>query len=164
MTSFRKAQANRMNALTSTGPRSINGKRRSSGNARKHGLSVCAHLDASANKEAVRLALDIAGVDGSLEMQRLALKIANSHFDWLRVRDARISFIEQNIREEEASSEEGASSNEVECKEVRVALAFVRNAARIRLFDRYEKRALSRRKTAIREYDAAQVRFVADRA
>ncbi len=43
-TSAQKRQANRRNALRSTGPKSPAGKRRSSKNARMHGLSVTAQM------------------------------------------------------------------------------------------------------------------------
>jgi hypothetical protein len=39
MTSFRQIQANRRNALRSTGPRSRSGKQRARANALRHGLS-----------------------------------------------------------------------------------------------------------------------------
>jgi hypothetical protein len=46
-TSAQKRQANRRNALRSTGPKSPTGKRRSSKNARMHGLSVIAQIGIS---------------------------------------------------------------------------------------------------------------------
>ncbi len=44
--STQKRQANRRNALRSTGPKSVAGKRRSSGNSTSHGLSTPIALDA----------------------------------------------------------------------------------------------------------------------
>jgi len=40
MTSFRQIEANRRNALKSTGPKTLNGKRSSRRNARRHGLTA----------------------------------------------------------------------------------------------------------------------------
>ena len=45
MTSFRQIEANRRNALQSTGPRSEHGKRRSRLNALRHGLTAETVLD-----------------------------------------------------------------------------------------------------------------------
>ncbi len=60
MSSERKLSANRANARQSTGPRSVAGKRRSARNAEKHGLSVPVLQDAELAKDVEGLALKIA--------------------------------------------------------------------------------------------------------
>ncbi len=76
-TSAQKRQANRRNALRSTGPKSPTGKRRSSKNARMHGLSVIAQI-AISDPLLTQLTRMIAedGVDDFLA-QEIAKKIVS---------------------------------------------------------------------------------------
>jgi hypothetical protein len=50
MTSWRQFQANRLNALKSTGPRTLEGKRVSRRNALRHGLTAETVIDGLENK------------------------------------------------------------------------------------------------------------------
>jgi hypothetical protein len=64
MTTERQRQANKLNALRSTGPRGAGGKARSSKNARKHGLSVGVAADPARSNEVAQVASAFAGRDG----------------------------------------------------------------------------------------------------
>ena len=65
MTSQRKSQTNRANALRSTGPRSASGRARSSQNSLRHGLSVASPTDLMSPAAAAISAMIIAeGIDG----------------------------------------------------------------------------------------------------
>ena len=49
----RRNLANRSNALKSTGPRSVSGKRASSQNSRKHGLNIISEFESSLEYQAL---------------------------------------------------------------------------------------------------------------
>ena len=68
MASERQIAANRRNALSSSGPRSRAGKRRSSGNSLRHGLSRIINTGAGAEIEA--LARLLVGADVEEEKSR----------------------------------------------------------------------------------------------
>jgi hypothetical protein len=66
MTSLRKIEANRRNALKSTGPITPGGKERSRCNAVRHGLTaetVIAVLESSADYQALRACRNLAGLN-----------------------------------------------------------------------------------------------------
>ena len=122
--SVRRLLANRANAHKSTGPRSAAGKARSSRNARCHGMSV-PDTDPAAAHDIAALAQAIAGRDASAERREAALRIAAAHIEVLRLRRAKCVL----FAPEEFDSER------------------VRQLAAL---DRYERRAWSRRKRAVR--------------
>jgi hypothetical protein len=80
MISFRQFEANRRNALKSTGPRTEEGKRRSRRNAVRHGLTaetVIASLEEAEDYKAFEAAV-IADYDGQTAVEReLVLRLAS---------------------------------------------------------------------------------------
>jgi hypothetical protein len=80
MTSFRQIEANRRNALASTGPKTEDGKRRSRRNAVRHGLTaqtVIATLEDIEDYQAFETAI-IADHDARTAVQReLVLRLAS---------------------------------------------------------------------------------------
>jgi hypothetical protein len=131
MTSARRCDANRRNARASTGPRTAAGKARSAQNAHRHGLSVPARYDPARSEEIEALARAIAGVGADAECLELARWIAEAQIDVVRARVARRQLYPEVLRDPAA-------------------------LARLAAIDRYERRALSRRKRAIREFDDAR--------
>jgi hypothetical protein len=130
MTSERQITANRANAKMSRGPRTRGGKAEASRNALRHGLAAVASGGTGFAEKIERLAQAICQPDGDLFNYQQALIIAESFADITRVRAARVDMMER--------SREGSSPALPET---------------LRL-ERYERRALSRRRRAIRMLDA----------
>jgi hypothetical protein len=136
MTSPAKIRANRRNARKSTGPRTRAGKAIVACNALQHGLNIPAFCDPVLAPEVVELARDIetsvTGAEADATGHELACRIAEAVIDWRRVRLAKLSL---------------AATLDADPGDRRALTQLWR-------LDRYEARALSRRKRAIREFDA----------
>jgi hypothetical protein len=131
----RRRDANRRNARASTGPRTSTGKARAAQNARRHGLSLPARYDPSRWDGIEALARAIAATDADAECLELARRIAEAQIDIIRARAARRDLFPASPA---ALLEPGAIT-------------------RLAAIDRYERRAWSRRKRAIRAFDDAHI-------
>jgi hypothetical protein len=140
MISSRKLRTNRSNARASTGPRTPTGKACAACNARKHGLSVPIMTDPSLAAEVNILAQQIAGDGANDQLQQLAARIAEAQIDLSRIRRARHALLSHA----RLDSGDKRLAGRADC------------IARLAAMDRYERRALSRRKFAIRAFDAAR--------
>src|SRR5262249_27902876 len=129
MTSAAVRAANRANAARSTGPRTRAGKAAVARNALRHGLSVPVLADPALSAEAAALAQTIAGEGASEPRRAAALSIAEAQVDVLRVRRVRAEIMAA-----------GFGADDITARLMRLA--------------RYERRALSRRKAAIKAFDA----------
>lgn len=135
MTSQARIDANRRNALRSTGPRSDKGKARSRRNALKHGLSVAVSRDEAVAAELEAIAAVFAPLlDDSREIAQLAAEL---QLQMVRVQRRRAELIDRSIRQVKKLSD---SLNPQTAEILGIAAALPGIAA----FDRYEQRALSR--------------------
>jgi hypothetical protein len=183
MSSKRQIRANRANARASTGPKSAAGKARAARNALRHGLAIAVLDDAHWAPEVDVLARRIAGENADAELLSIGRNVAQAQIDLQRIREHRRRAIEKAVtkldlgtdpaRSSERDGEVGATRRDAEnpvahdrnsCEVVEGAKGA--NAAGNSLeiitrgltaVDRYERRAFSRRKFAIREFEARWV-------
>ncbi|HYC18048.1 MAG TPA: hypothetical protein VEC94_12650 [Pseudolabrys sp.] len=148
MTSARKISANRANAEASTGPKGARGKSKASQNARYHGLSVSISADSAYDAKREILAGEIAGQSANYEMLELAHHCATACVDLMRIRRVRLELFGMNLPlgEMEVLKTDPSRAGEFVAKLYELT-------KELELIDRYERRALSRRKFAIRKLD-----------
>jgi hypothetical protein len=131
MTSERKIAANRKNAKKSTGPRSAAGRATSRHNARRHGLATGIGSDPALRDDIEILAKLLAG--GRENIGEFAREAAEAHLDLARIRRIRAGLFARMRFFDAASTED--------------LMALAEQFARL---ERYERRAFSRRKRALR--------------
>jgi len=180
MTASVRAQANRRNAQRSTGPRTEAGKKRVSRNAFRHGLAVAAIRSPEAAPSIAALVAQIVDSSSDAVERDIALQIATAHFEAIRARRARHSLSldpgdpydldMDRFRRDKKKVMAGIASPDLKDRwymaAIRIANSgyftgldlledtLVERAAELRRIERYENRAASRRKKAIRELDA----------
>jgi hypothetical protein len=170
MISERQTAADRVYKGRSTGPRTAGGKKRSSRNAFRHGLSRRATANHFDRARVEQLTDILAGPDAGTVHRELATAVADAQIDLSRVRATKISILERigavGILDYPANSDWGKhvpggrvllkddTSEELpplpEDDAFRAIEVFRRALPELLKLDRYERRALSRRKFAIR--------------
>jgi hypothetical protein len=143
LTTSRKSKSNRRNARRSTGPRTSEGKRAASRNALRHGLAVPGVHQSDKVKE---LAEAIAGGDASPSLKQLAQVAAEATLDLRRVNDVYVSQV--NIASN--AMQDGLAST----SDARAGEKIADLANELLKLDRYQRRANSRQRTALKRVDA----------
>ena len=186
--SDRRIKANRANARASTGPKTAQGRARAARNAFRHGLSLPVYSDPALSEEVEALVREIAGTDANAEIQELAHRVAEAQIDLRRVRYARHQFLSHalsdpyydsraNVREKMALIGRLLRRNAPDMPMAalvkfvtstpqgpqRFATILSQETKQLLAMDRYERRAISRRKFAIRAFDAARARAATTR-
>jgi hypothetical protein len=174
-----RTRANRRNAGRSTGPRTPAGKLRVGKNALRHGLAIPLDRDSGLDEEVERLAHVIAGRGADPIRLERARRIAEAQIDVLRVRRARYALLaDPRARVKQPSARQliraykqlrrGRELDE-RGRPARLALGEANAqalppsfeagldalAAQLARLDRYERRALSRRNSAIHDFGMA---------
>src|SRR5258705_3940018 len=131
MASERQIAANRKNAKKSTGPRSKAGREASRRNARRHGLAIAIETDPAFHADIEKLA-KVLSLSQNVDEARDA---ARAEFDLMRIRKIRTSLFEKLS----LVANDGTSGSLAELND------------KLAKLERYERRAFSRRKRALRE-------------
>jgi hypothetical protein len=148
VTSTRKIDANRKNARASTGPKTAQGRARVARNALRRGLSVPLCSDPASSEQVQALARQIVGPDATAELQERARDFAETQIDLCRIRRARDCLLDDALNRLHCGSCAGGEPQEL-------ALILSQEVKKLLAMDRYERRALFRRKLALRALDGA---------
>jgi len=145
-------------------------------------LSLPLYWDPILSEEVEALAREIAGTDANAKMRQLARRIAEAQIDLRRVRNARHQFLTDKLNDEYYESHAnrrekiafifellGPKAPDIPMPVLskyftstlqgpeKFAIIVSQEAQILFRIDRYERRALSRRKFAIREFDLARL-------
>jgi hypothetical protein len=149
VTGPRKIEANRKNARASTGPKTRESRAHVARNALRHGLSIPLCSDPASSEQVVALARQIVGPDASAEIQERARDVAEAQIDLRRVRCARDRALCDALNSLHYESRAGDGPQ-------KLASILSQATKELLAMDRYERRAVSRRKRAIWALDEAR--------
>ena len=146
MATDKQITANRRNGALSRGPKTAAGKARSSRNALKHGLAIPITRNRATARKIQRAARQMAPstVGDSI---RNAQIVAEATFELARVRAAFEAVVARMSISHTSNAESGVTCNIGSGK----SAAPNRTLAELDKLDRYERRAFSRRRRALRD-------------
>ena len=161
MSSAKQIAANRRNAQKSKGPRTAAGKARASRNSRKHALSTISHNNPLFAQRIEAIAREICPERTNSGLWQQALIVGECTTVLICVQATRIALIEQSLGSTSAHMTDGDAAGRAELGASQCTPAPLRDeleamgAARdLNRLERYERRALSRRKRAIETFMA----------
>ena len=160
MTSARR-NANRDNSRKSTGPKTVRGKARASRNALRHGLTAARVGDALVSAEAVRMAEATGFKDMSRRQFEQLLIIVKCDVELERIAATRVAIFERELARLAAAPQHRQDHPELQHGPAQLVrdevVAFNRAIPALWMLDRYERRALSRRRRAIDNFVACSI-------
>jgi hypothetical protein len=145
----REGEADRSHPPGGGGPRTPGGKARSARNALRHGLSLPVLADPATAAAVDALACQISPA-ADAEIGELARAVAQAQVDLIRVRHARHDLLAAALCDLAGGAEAAAADHPAR------AMPVSHLPVRLAAMDRYERHALSRRKFAIRAFNAAR--------
>jgi hypothetical protein len=162
LTSDHKIKANRVNARASTGPQTAQGRARALRNAFRHGLSlpVCSNpaLSEEVERKVAEAQIDLRRVRYARH-KLLSDALADPHYDDWREKMAVLGSLLRKKNAPDLPVEDFAASlKSMPQGPHKFATILLQEAKQLLAMDRYEQRALSRRKSAIRAFDETRRR------
>jgi hypothetical protein len=144
-----------------TGPRTTEGKRRSARNAFRHGLSLPVLGDPVTANAVEALTGRIAGAarNSDTDIAALARRVAQAQVDLIRIRRVRHELLAEALGHRGSGAQPPQSPDQVPDH---VSNLVSKMASRLAAINRYERRALSLRKSAIRDFDTAVAAAASD--
>jgi hypothetical protein len=137
------------------GPHTPGGRARSARNAMRYGLSLPVLADPATAAEVEALTRQMYSADDA-EVGELARTVAQTQVDLIRIRRARQDLIAATLTDLAGSAEEAVADRSPRAALLQVPHHVPHLAVRLAAMDRYERRAFSRRKFAIRAFNAAR--------
>lgn len=144
MASPHKNQANRLNSRKSSGPRTISGRQKSARNSLKHGLASIRHDGPASCLYIERLIEAYCGTDPDPRVRMQAQLVAESELLLRAVRQRQRDAIERRLATGATSTTNKTLSDEHD--------AMMAAASDLKRLERYERRAWSRLKRAMRDF------------
>jgi hypothetical protein len=184
LTSEKQRRANQANARASSGPKTKAGKARSAQNALRHGLSIPVCKEPSLSSQAEEIARKLAGPDPDDTLLDRARAVSEAQVDLNRVRARRNALVSRLLADPEyqpLSAYKGqvrklrtigrierilGRSFDIESPieferlkddDEKFATIVEDRIRELAAFDRYERRAISKRKSTIRAFDSASM-------
>ena len=162
MSSEKQIEANRRNAQNSKGPRTTGGKARASRNSRKHALSTISHHNSLFAPRIEAIARAVCPETTNSALWEQALIIGECTTVLVCVQATRIALIEHSLRSTFAPMTDADAADRAELGKSQSEPAPPRDefeamdlaARELDRLERYERRALSRRKQAIETFMA----------
>jgi hypothetical protein len=177
MTSDRQIASNRKNGRRSRGPRTAAGKASSSRNALRHGLAVSVLNESKLCAQVEALAHSIAGNGADNFRLNQARIVAEAQVDLARIQDAKVTLMNSHIAEmmptkgaipgfdatrnpqcgdSNLKPQSDDSSSETTFPQEFVMAPTIEGLRQLAGLERYEHRAISRRRRAMRAFLAYQ--------